>query len=683
MKIRKTLNLACLLVPVLLMVQPTQGQAQNQEKDFTYAIEINDVLCGYSDIHLAMVEEHGKQYLLLEQEMVLMLSLLGFEVNKQIDSSYRIDPATGRFTYFDLHLQQEDQDLKSKVVIEGDVARCFPLLDDEPKIVALPEGAILPNSVILYHLKTDFIDAGAEQKHYEVLEVNGAVIQQITYSKAGTEELKLAGCTYEAIIIDELNEATRAKTRMWLDCKNGMILKVAFQNGQLAYLADPSVRKKIEVVNYDEGVLTKTNVTITDIRNISYLKVKAVIEPTGHIVTPENLRVPGQRFEGTVEENLIEGVFEIEIERYDGAQAPPFPTKFSGDDSLKKYLDPQELIESDDPVLIAKAREITAGSKDSWEAACRLSQWVGDNITYEIPGGGAARKTYDIRAGECGAHSLLLAAFCRAVGIPARVVWGCIYTPKFEGAFGQHGWNEVYMGAAGWIQVDSTALEVDFVDSGHVRIGDYQQAIGAAVNTKSMEILDHRIRAAENAEQGEPTAEKYAPYVGEYNRPGGGDPIKVAVRDGRLSVEIRSNVAFALNDPDERGKWFCSLTTNLYCTFTRDDEGRVIEMGIHEIVRLRRKSDPQEIGDDVPEDLRPYLGGYYLSALKAEFPVIWDNGKLAFRHPLKQIVVHLSPSEEDGWWLGEFGAYMISFERNEENEVIMMVIDAGNGFRRK
>ena len=30
-------------------------------------------------------------------------------------------------------------------------------------------------------------------------------------------------------------------------------------------------------------------------------------------------------------------------------------------------------------------------------------------------GGGAARKTYDTRAGECGAHSMLVTAFCRAV----------------------------------------------------------------------------------------------------------------------------------------------------------------------------------------------------------------------------------------------------------------------------
>ena len=34
------------------------------------------------------------------------------------------------------------------------------------------------------------------------------------------------------------------------------------------------------------------------------------------------------------------------------------------------------LIEADDPVLAAKAREITAGAVDSWQAATRIARWV-------------------------------------------------------------------------------------------------------------------------------------------------------------------------------------------------------------------------------------------------------------------------------------------------------------------
>lgn len=603
------LMLTCVFVSMLISSMAT---AQDRDREYTYGIEINDVLCGYSDIHLSTVEKDGKEYTLLKQEMYIMLSALGFEAKRRTDLTYHIDPATGQFTYFDCHLQKGEQDLTSRVVIEGDVARCVPLLDDEPKIVALPAGVILPNMLFYSHLKKDFVDDGVEKKTYDIFEVQESVIHKTTYTRAGTEKLQIAGRTHEAVILDELNQVTGTKLRMWLDRANGIILKLAVPNGMFAYLADRSIKKKIEVANYDENIATKTNVTIVDVRNISYLKVKAVIESTGQWVRPEDLNVPGQRFQGTVKENRIEGVFEIEHVQYDGAKAPPYPPNFRNDKSLKEYLDPQQLIESDDPVLIKKAQEIVEGSENTWEAARRLSQWVGDNIIYEIPGGGAARKTYDMRAGECGAHSLLLAAFCRAVGIPARVVWGCVYTPIFGGAFGQHGWNEIYMGEAGWIQVDSTGLQVDFVDAGHVRLGVFQKGLGRKVNTKTMEILDYRMRSGEKSGTGEAAAGKYAPYVGEYDHPSGGKPFKVKVQDGHLAVDIPNSATLPLKDPDEKANWFCSLTNNLYCNFARDDDGKVKEMKIHEIVRMRRKSEPENVSDDVPEDLRPYLGGVFL-----------------------------------------------------------------------
>ena len=88
---------------------------------------------------------------------------------------------------------------------------------------------------------------------------------------------------------------------------------------------------------------------------------------------------------------------------------------------------------------------------------------------------------------------MLLAAFCRSVGIPARVVWGCLYTLEYGGSFGHHAWNEIYMGEAGWIPVDATIHEHDYVDSGHIRIGILHTR-QTVINFKEMEILDYRIK---------------------------------------------------------------------------------------------------------------------------------------------------------------------------------------------
>ncbi|MHC4586332.1 MAG: transglutaminase-like domain-containing protein, partial [Planctomycetota bacterium] len=432
----------------------------------------------------------------------------------------------------------------------------------------------------------------------------------------------------------------------------------------------------------DENLFAKVDVAIADVQAISYMKVKATVEPIGLWVTQEGLNVPGQSFTGTINDNLIEGVFEIEHKRYDGSDAPPYPADFSRDESVKKYLEPEKLLESDDPVLIKKAQEIAEGSKDSWEAACRLSKWVSENISYAIPGGGTARKTYDIKAGECGAHSLLLAAFCRAVGIPARVVWGCMYVPNYGGAFGQHGWSEIYMGRAGWITVDTTASEIDYVDSGHIRIGEYQ-SMATALNPKKMEVLDFTAGSMKMGLK-ETASGMYSAYVGEYTNPNTKTVLKVFVQGGSLAVDIPGKVILALNDPDEKGLWYCKLSDQLYFTFKRKylGFGKVEEMHLHQIIPLPRKSGPQNLNNNVPAKYRPYLGKYSLAALQAEFTVIYKDGGLAVDDPLNKKVIKLQSPNEKGRWVDEFNKNSIFFDMDNKGNVTAMKIDSVDKFTR-
>ena len=74
-------------------------------------------------------------------------------------------------------------------------------------------------------------------------------------------------------------------------------------------------------VNIDYKMVAKVNVIIPDVRSISYMKVKAQLEPRGLRVTPDNLNVRGQVFKGTVQNNLIDGTFEVRHKRYDGRNA--------------------------------------------------------------------------------------------------------------------------------------------------------------------------------------------------------------------------------------------------------------------------------------------------------------------------------------------------------------------------
>ncbi|MBT3748191.1 MAG: transglutaminase domain-containing protein, partial [Bacteroidetes bacterium] len=174
--------------------------------------------------------------------------------------------------------------------------------------------------------------------------------------------------------------------------------------------------------------------------------------------------------------------------RYKGENAPGFPIDTQEFKGIKPYLDPATYIESDDLVLIKAAHDITEGSEDLWDAACKISHWIVENINGSLLAG-TARETYDNKSGLCAAQSMLMTALCRAAGIPSRVVWGCMYCHERGGSFGHHAWNEVFMGEAGWVPLDVTSHEADYVDSGHIRLGEVK-TLQTIIIYDTMEILD-------------------------------------------------------------------------------------------------------------------------------------------------------------------------------------------------
>jgi transglutaminase-like putative cysteine protease len=681
---KKHFLMCALAILILVSSSGLQTQAARLEpQTLYYGIEINGVLCGYSEINLSPMEKDGKDVTLLKQNVFAMLSALGSKFNTEVKLTYHIDPATGKFNYHDSEIKQGQVQLNSAIHIEGNTARFTSTPGNRETTIELPPDVIFENTLSFPHLKRDFVDRKMDKTTYEIYEVRENEVQKATYTKAGTEKLQLAGKNYDAIILDKLNHKTGLKVTMWLDVENGYLLKTTVSNNRMSYLADPSVVNRIKMADVDDTLFAKVDVAIADIQAISYMKVKATVEPTGLWVTEEGLNVPGQSFTGTIKDNLIEGIFEIEHQRYDGSDAPAFPPDFSKDEAVKKYLEADEFIESDDPVLVNKAQEITQGSKDSWEAACRLSKWVAENISYAIPGGMTARKTYDLKAGECGAHSILLAAFCRALGIPARVVWGCMYVPNYGGAFGQHGWSEIYMGKAGWITVDATANEIDYVDSGHIRIGEYQSMV-TALNPKKMEVLDYRAGSMKMGQAEEPASRIYEAYVGEYTSPATKTVLKVFVQGGNLTVDIPGKVVLALNDADENGLWYCKMSNQIYFTFKRKylGFGKVVEMHLHQIIPLPRKSGPEKVNNNVPEKFRPYLGKYSLAALQADFTVLYKDGSLAVNDPLEKKTIKLQLPNQKGGWLDEFNKNTIFFELDNQGNVESMKIDSVDKFTR-
>jgi transglutaminase-like putative cysteine protease len=645
-----------------------------------YAVEINGTLCGYTKSVVDTEEIEGLDRMVIDEEVFLMLTVLGSQFNTEVVSHAVVDPTSGNFLEQDVSVEQGPNTITFGARIDGATAHVESSLLGGAREVALPEGVVLENSQFFPHVVRDLLDAEQAEVRYQTLEVREAAVQEQVYTRVAVEPLELSTGTREALVVDKRNTVTGLKIRMWIDADDATFLRAEIPGGRVVYRTDPSVTKKVEVANLDDSITAKVAVSIADFQAIESMKVRAVLEPFGLNVTPESLNVPGQTFEGTVVDNRIEGVFEIAHPRYDGAGAPAFPPDFSDDPALAPYLGPGPLIESDDAVLIEHAKALTAGSADSWEAVRRISAWVASEIQYAIPGGGTARRTYDMRAGECGAHSNLVAGLSRAVGIPARVVWGSMYIPNFGGAFGQHGWNEVYMGEAGWIPIDATANETDYVDSGHVRIGVHE-SLTTGFNPIEMEVLAHTLAGA-----GAPDVDsgRYAEFLGTFAHPQAPDrAFEVSIQGGALVATLPGQVALALHDPDDRGRWVAKASDRVYVEFGKSEDGTVDSMTIHEMVRMQKTAPPESIPEDVPDEMKPFLGSYFLAQANGTFVVLFDAGTLAVHDPFENLDIHLQPPDEDGWRRDEFDKNSIRFDLDEAGEVAFLTIDAANRFVRK
>ena len=667
------------MTPLLLMlVWPVRG-AEQLAKEYYFAIEMNGTVCGYNKFTISPLSQDGKNMILLKHEMLMNFAALGSKVENRLVLTYHMDPATGRFTYHDSTIEQGEMRLSSKIRIAEGQAFVSGSGMSQEQAVPLPPDVVLGNTLYYPHLVSDFAGRKLATNTYPIFDGRDAQVQETVYTKVGTETVRRAGKEYEAIVLDVLNKRNGMKSKLWLDPATGIAVQAQHPN-RFSYLADASVVESLRTPNVDANFLAKTNISIPNVKDISYMKVRTVIEPTGLWVSPEALTVQGQRFTGTVKDNLVEGEFEVEHRRYDGAKAPPFPPDFSRDPAMKDYLVPSELIQSDDPLLVEKAREITKGSRDSWEAARRLSRWVSGNIQGAIPGGGTARGVYDSRSGECGGHSFLMAAFCRAVGIPARVAWGCMHLPERGGIFGQHGWNEIYMGEAGWIPVDTTAGEIDYVDSGHIRIG-LHQSTATQLNARKMEILDYRVDSGGSAEPKASTEAKFEKYLGEYAHSSRGK-VQVIVKDGSLVLDIPGKIALALKDPDEKGIWQSRLTDSLYVTFGGTDSGAITEARIHELMPMRRTGPLDAPPADIPAELRGYPGRYLLVRAQAEFHIQYEDGILLLNNLSAKRIARLKPQGGEQRWQDEAGNLSIRFALDGKGDVESLVMETITRFMR-
>lgn len=125
----------------------------------------------------------------------------------------------------------------------------------------------------------------------------------------------------------------------------------------------------------------------------------------------------------------------------------------SAEVNLDTYLKSEKYIESDDPLICQKARELQGYSDE--ETLQNIYNFVFNHVRYHgyILQPLGARAALLLKRGDCTEFSDLFVALCRSSGLPARNVSGFttdwLNTPR-------HGWTEVYLPDKGWVAFDPT-----------------------------------------------------------------------------------------------------------------------------------------------------------------------------------------------------------------------------------
>lgn len=168
-------------------------------------------------------------------------------------------------------------------------------------------------------------------------------------------------------------------------------------------------------VDWPEQQVVVVNEDISPLARISYESIEGVKQM---IVSIPNL--PAGR--------EVKALVTFEVRRSE--QIPPdntdiyeLPEKRKLDKTVRPYLAPSPLIESNNPKIKALAKQVGTDKEKAWERVEAIYDWVREKVKYENgPIKGALAALRD-ETGDCEELTSLFVAICRASDIPARTVW--------------------------------------------------------------------------------------------------------------------------------------------------------------------------------------------------------------------------------------------------------------------
>ena len=140
----------------------------------------------------------------------------------------------------------------------------------------------------------------------------------------------------------------------------------------------------------------------------------------------------------------------------------------------EEFLKSSYFLDSGNEKVRAQAAQIVGDESDPWHKAQRIEKWVHEHMkgNAEVNFAPASQVLHDLQ-GDCRQHAMLMAALCRAAGVPARTAVGLVYADDARRGpvLAFHMWTEVWIKGQ-WLMLDAV-LGQGSVGAGHLKIADH------------------------------------------------------------------------------------------------------------------------------------------------------------------------------------------------------------------
>jgi len=431
---------------------------------------------GYAHSVTDRVEAGGQTVWRSTSKQVLSMSRFRDKIEMEI-TFVTYETADGRLYAFDSTIHQPGKDITSKGRLDGDKMKITvdTLSKEEEQVVAWGDDV-----VGLAKLENELRDKPLKKDEVRKVKTFFPGVNQIVesvYTGVGPRKVALRDGKESELFAVKLEQkvageggATLPPTESFVD-KQGEVLKseIPFLPG-VAVISYKSTRSEALAgssandpgVDFGFASLLKVE-GLTGARQKKAITYKLTFKDEGAAKS-----FPSGGYQQVLKR---EGnVLNVKVER----RTPPAGAKPGP--AAEEFSQPNGFIQSDDAEIVKVAKQVGGAIADPWQRCQALERWVRANMNAENERGAdfsvgfsTAADTVRSKKGDCTEHAVLLAALCRAAGVPARGAMGLVYVESLK-SFGYHMWCEVNLGGE-WYALDGTIGEGS-VGGEHLKILD-------------------------------------------------------------------------------------------------------------------------------------------------------------------------------------------------------------------